>query len=307
MVLRARCYEHDELPFAALDGLLAGLIAALRSSAITLDAGDKSDVSILFPGIIEDAPLPAPTADVAHTRRRAVEGLQRWLSLLASTRRILVVLDDVQWADRDSGGLMGEILSGHAEISLAAELASDAQGRSVLLERKGEAEFTAGLTGEAGASFHAALDGATASHHHRLELRASEAWLLAGRFDEGLGVLRTRLDVLGASYSRPGYRVGLSVLTGIAPLLIAGPEARLRAAPPRSDGLAAMYWTSAKVSLSWIRRVGLTTRYARSERPAKQATSLQRQRLLASSQQAYSSTSPFFGRSAADASPTRGK
>lgn len=511
VVLRSRCYEHDELPFAALDGLLAGLVAALQSAGIGLEPAEKSNVSALFPGAFEDSPTPLRTADAVQLRRRAVDALQRWLSVLATNRRLLVVLDDIQWADRDSGRLMGEILSSSAQLpvmivttsrrdarsafdeelrksalhhptiatinlealedgaceslvrrllgsdatnapvqsiveqgdgnpylitelamhqlrfgalpsvslrdlvrarlaalaepevevlrcvsiasgpleeaivrtlasqagaapgvtairlrqhrfirtasradaivmyhdrlreecvalmteanrlhchsallralevagvgagrlyphlralgrmleardaavkaaasaeqgfafaqaagwySVAADLASDAQERSILLERKGEAEFTAGLTGEAGASFRAAREGASYNHRRHLELRASEAWLLAGLFEEGLGVLKPRLDLLGASHNRSGSRVALSVLAGIVPLLVTGPETRSSAAPGTKGDLATVYWTLGK-GLAFVdaaRGLDYTVRALRAARDAGDAT-----------------------------------
>ena len=120
VVLTGRARHADAVPFPALDEAideLAGYLAGLPPSvAEVLLPRRAARVARLFPSLASvpalaraarDAEAPA---DAAETRRIAFDGLRDLLARLGESRRVVVLLDDVQWIDADSRALLAHLL-----------------------------------------------------------------------------------------------------------------------------------------------------------------------------------------------------
>lgn len=106
--LVGRCRHRESIPFNALDGVIDGLAQTLGAGAVPgADPKDVALVAGLFPVLARDG--TPPSDDPMLQRARAVEALYRVLSTIARTRRVALVIDDVQWADADSRALLADL------------------------------------------------------------------------------------------------------------------------------------------------------------------------------------------------------
>lgn len=116
LVLAGRSYEHEELPYKGIDGvidalrgwLLHGADPALRDRLRPQVAA----LTRLFPSLrdLVDEIGPAPAAR-EDPRLVASQAMKRILREIAAVTPLLLILDDVHWADRDSARLLVEMLS----------------------------------------------------------------------------------------------------------------------------------------------------------------------------------------------------
>lgn len=116
LVLAGRSYEHEELPYKGIDGvidalrgwLLHGADPALRDRLRPQVAA----LTRLFPSLrdLVDERGPAPAA-LEEPRLAASQAMKRILHEIAAVTPLLLILDDVHWADRDSARLLVEMLS----------------------------------------------------------------------------------------------------------------------------------------------------------------------------------------------------
>ena len=118
LVLSGRCYERESVPFKGIDNIVDALAHELmRRHPVDVALHLTNDVEALarvFPVLrrvsaIARLSVPRPASPV-ELRARAFRGLRALLSSLAATQTIVIVLDDLQWADTDSIALLREIL-----------------------------------------------------------------------------------------------------------------------------------------------------------------------------------------------------
>ena len=118
LVLSGRCYERESVPFKGLDNIVDALAHELmRRHPVDVALHLTNDVEALarvFPVLrrvsaIARLSVPRPVSPV-ELRARAFRGLRALLASLAATQTIVVVIDDLQWADTDSIALLREIL-----------------------------------------------------------------------------------------------------------------------------------------------------------------------------------------------------
>ena len=121
VVLSGRCYENESVPYKALDGVIDDLSRALGSMPADLVMAvlppDVSALTRVFPVLRQVGAVAAASrdrelesVDPLRVRRRAFDALASLLRQLASRARLVVWIDDLQWADADSMVLLDELL-----------------------------------------------------------------------------------------------------------------------------------------------------------------------------------------------------
>ncbi len=121
MILRGRCYEQESVPYkavdSAMDALCQQLLRLSREWLASLLPDNMAMLAKLFPVIRQlqqDFSWPEPTAtmsDPRQARRLAIAALRDLLRRLAQRRRMVLVIDDLQWGDTDSAILLTELLA----------------------------------------------------------------------------------------------------------------------------------------------------------------------------------------------------
>ncbi len=121
LVLWGRCYERETVPYKGFDQLVDALSTHLRGlDREALDAllpWERWELGRVFPvlqrvpGMMVGAPRAQAGDDLQEVRRRAFRGLRTLLTAMAIRRRVVLVVDDLQWADLDSARLLIELLS----------------------------------------------------------------------------------------------------------------------------------------------------------------------------------------------------
>ena len=136
LVLAGRCYERESVPYKALDGVVDALavhLAHAGDGAIGRQPeADRAVLARAFPAL-EPPPAPggdgdapadvtssapsdgggagAPAAEPAHERRLLYAAMRALLADVARRRRLIVQVDDLQWADEDGLALLREALA----------------------------------------------------------------------------------------------------------------------------------------------------------------------------------------------------
>ena len=121
LVLSGRCYEHESVPYKAFDQIADALSVYLAHTSdeevAVLVPQEAEILTMLFPVL---ARVPAFSqlarehnpADPTELRLRGFAGLRELLGRLSRLRRLVLVIDDVQWADDDSALVFKEIFAG---------------------------------------------------------------------------------------------------------------------------------------------------------------------------------------------------
>jgi serine/threonine protein kinase len=117
--LRGRCYERESVPFKGLDGVVDSLSRLLRrlprAETAALMPRNAAMLPTMFPVLgrvehIAGAPRPPQEIRDPHEVRNRVFGaLRELLTRLAERYPLVVVIDDLQWADADSLLLLGDL------------------------------------------------------------------------------------------------------------------------------------------------------------------------------------------------------
>ncbi len=119
LVLWGRCFERESVPFKAVDGVIDALHDVFGSmpdselrSVLPADAGLLARVFPILDADVKRArreteDLPA---DQTEQRARVFTAFRELVSALTEKRPVVLVLEDLQWADADSFLLLRELL-----------------------------------------------------------------------------------------------------------------------------------------------------------------------------------------------------
>jgi hypothetical protein len=124
LLLHGRCYERESVPYKALDGVVDGIVqhlAKLPKNAIAPLLPETPGLLVrLFPAFmrieaIASAPVPRDQpVEPQEQRRRMFRMLRHLLASIADRQRVVISIDDLQWADADSFLLLRELLRGRS-------------------------------------------------------------------------------------------------------------------------------------------------------------------------------------------------
>ncbi|MGE5786655.1 MAG: serine/threonine-protein kinase PknK [Myxococcales bacterium] len=122
VVLRGQCLECESVPHNAFDSVVdhfSRVASQLPESEVAqLVPKQVRYLAKLFPVLLRIGPMEAAirvqttnveAADVLVQRSRAISSLKDLLYRLAERRRLVLFLDDMQWADQDSINLLKEL------------------------------------------------------------------------------------------------------------------------------------------------------------------------------------------------------
>ena len=120
VVLAGRCYERESVPYKALDGVIDALTNYMvridRAEAAALLPSQTALLATAFPVLLRVeavARSPKPSTEVRdplQLRARVFAAVRELFGRLADRRPLVVVIDDLQWADADSLALLAEIM-----------------------------------------------------------------------------------------------------------------------------------------------------------------------------------------------------
>jgi serine/threonine protein kinase/tetratricopeptide (TPR) repeat protein len=143
VVLRGRCLEREDVPYKAFDHVVDELSewwrAKPRDEASEMLPRDACLLPMLFPVLdrvpaIADAPRVRVLADPQARRTQAFAALRETLQRFADRHTVVLVLDDMQWVDRDTTALLADLMRAPDPPSVMLVLATRAEGSAPILE-----------------------------------------------------------------------------------------------------------------------------------------------------------------------------
>jgi DNA-binding SARP family transcriptional activator len=150
LVLYGRCDEEAIVPFCPWVEALGPVVEQLsgaRRRAIVAEGG--ADLARLFPMLARDGLDLGPAQEADTERWRLFEAMTRLLAELAADSTVVVVLEDLHWADRSTMSLLRHVLRTSQDAALAFVLTArgdeaprDAPMHEVLRQLRVEGSLT---------------------------------------------------------------------------------------------------------------------------------------------------------------------
>lgn len=133
-----RAYPVESgVPYAPFADALLPLVRALPESALTsLTRGGEAELAYLFPAMhVEGAASPRPGDDPAEFKTRLLWNLLQFLGRLSARAPLLLILEDLQWADASSLELLHFVARqiGSERIALLASYNAGQRDQNPLL------------------------------------------------------------------------------------------------------------------------------------------------------------------------------
>ena len=120
VVLRGRCYQHESVAYGGVDGIIDSLTAYLRalppSQAAALVPAEADALAQAFPALLQVEAVARTVRPAAETpepstqRRLAFSALRELLTRIARRHTLVLLIDDLHWADVDSMLLLDDLL-----------------------------------------------------------------------------------------------------------------------------------------------------------------------------------------------------
>jgi eukaryotic-like serine/threonine-protein kinase len=117
--LKGRCYQWETVPYKALDGVMDNLTRVLRRldhrEVEQYSVDELSCLAHLFPVLRRvdalrlDSPADPSPANPRRIRRHAFRGFFHLIRSLAESSPVILTIDDVQWGDVDSAGVLADL------------------------------------------------------------------------------------------------------------------------------------------------------------------------------------------------------
>lgn len=133
LILRGRCHEREALPFKAFDSViddlsqhLDGLSSSVQSILFPEQVSRLADIFPVLRRIetIEQGCYPSAPPDAGESRNQAFTAFRELLKRLARLGPVVIFIDDLQWADRDSFALLRTLMQQPGAPALLLVLAS---------------------------------------------------------------------------------------------------------------------------------------------------------------------------------------
>ena len=147
LVLSGRCYDRESIPFKAIDSVLDPLASFLRSCspdfyerAISSNTELLSRIFPILRRVEAIAKSPPPDTREMKARQLQLRGFDALKDLwneIGKRISIVLLIDDLQWADADSAEMLWEMLSGHnaPPVMLIGSYRRDEADRSSFLKQ----------------------------------------------------------------------------------------------------------------------------------------------------------------------------
>jgi hypothetical protein len=118
LIFEGRCYEHESVPYKALDGIVDQvsqfLVDLPAATAEALLPDDAPVLGLAFPVLKRVSGIARSLAvgpDQQQLRRRVFAALRELLRRIGSSTPLVLLIDDLQWGDADSAALLVDLFS----------------------------------------------------------------------------------------------------------------------------------------------------------------------------------------------------